>query len=104
MSLLWRNPLKQVQADGEVMIDRVEIGHVIGSPSRNVVEEFVGKVAVRINQCDPMSGFNVLNDHVSEEGRLSGARFADHIQVMPSILTFKTEGMIVTPDIAFSKL
>ena len=53
---------EQVQADGEVEVAGVEIDQVIGPGRGNVVEQFFGKIAMRVNEADAMIGGDVLHD------------------------------------------
>ena len=53
---------EQVQADGEVEVAGVEVDQVVGPSGRDVVQKFLGKIAVRIDQADAVAGGDVLDD------------------------------------------
>ena len=68
MPLVLRDIYKRIESDGEVQIAGIEKDKVIGAKWRNAIEEFLGKIAVRINQPHAVAGGDVLNNEVSQQG------------------------------------
>ena len=77
---------------------------MISAPAGNVVQQFLGKITVRVDQTDPMPHGNVLNDHVTQEGGLSRAGFANDINVLAQIGNGNPEGNILSPSQAHADL
>lgn len=69
--LVRRDVGEEVQADGEFEITGIEIDEVVRARGREVIEQFVGEVAVRIEQREAMPEVKVLQNHVPQEGRFT---------------------------------
>jgi hypothetical protein len=52
MPLVGRNIGERVESDGEVEVAGMEINEVIRATRRDAVEQFFGKVAVRVDESD----------------------------------------------------
>src|SRR5258706_16162762 len=73
---------------------------MIGAPRRDVVEQVLGEVAVRVDDAHALTGLDVLKDEVSEQRGFARARLADHVEVLAAIGTFKKEGLGSSPVIS----
>ena len=60
---------KWVERDWIVLVGRVEIQDVICAPGRNEVEKFVGEVAMRVNDPDPLDVGPVWTQFVVRKNR-----------------------------------
>src|SRR5439155_8515338 len=77
VSVVWRDIGQHVQADGKFNITRIEIHQMIGACRRNVVQQFLGQIAVWIDEANTVSKGDVLDDEIAQKGCLAGARFSD---------------------------
>ena len=93
---------KQVQADGEAEVPRMEIDQIVRACRWNVIKQLLGKVSVGINEADTMSSRNVLHDQIPQEGRLSRARLADDVEVLSPVSGGDPESHWVAPAVSFA--
>ena len=66
-------------------VARIEILQMIRPLRRDVVQQFLGQVAVRVNHPDAMPQRDVLQDQVSQQGGFSRAGFTDDVEVLPFV-------------------
>ena len=100
MPFILRHVRQQIQGDGEFQVGRIEIDQVVGAPAGNVVQQFLGQVAVRVNQADTVPERDVLDNHVPQQGCLSRTRFTDDVNVLPQIRQGNPEGNLLSPVLA----
>lgn len=62
---------KQVQPDGEVRITGIEIHGLLRTRRRDVIEQFLREIAMRIDQADAMPLQNELQDEIAQQRGLS---------------------------------
>jgi hypothetical protein len=91
-----------VQSDGEFKVARIEIHQMVGTVPGNVVQQFLGKVAVRVNQANAMSKGDVLQNQIAKQRRLAGAGFADDVEVLALVLGGYAKGPGFTPAMTFT--
>ena len=89
-----------VQSDGEFKVARIEIHQMIRPLGRNVVQQFLGQVAVRVNDADAMSKRDVLQNQIPQQGRFAGAGFADDVDVLPLVHGGNAKRLGIAPAIA----
>ena len=75
----------------------MEINEVIRTTRRDAVEQFFGKVAVRVDETDAVAGGDVLHDEVAKERRFSRARLAEEVKVVALVGSRNAEGDFVAP-------
>ena len=73
----------------------MEINEVIRTTRRDAVEQFFGKVAVRINEPDAVAGGDVLHDEIAQQRRFSRTSLADEVEVVALIGRRNAEGDVV---------
>ena len=73
---------KQVEADGKFEVAWIEIYQMIRSDGRNVAEQVLGKIAVRVKETDTVTFSNVLQYQISQQRCLPRAGFADDIHML----------------------
>src|SRR5207302_9369853 len=73
--------LQWIEHEGLIGVGHVQVNEIVLAGLRHPVVEALGKVAVRIEERESVSGKQVLPDHAFEEGRLAGAGFPDHVDV-----------------------
>ena len=61
----------------------------------NAVEQFFGKVAVRVNEPDAVAGGDVLHDEIAQQRRFSRTRLSDEIEVVALVGSRNAEGDVV---------
>ena len=52
---------------------------------RDVVQQFLGQIAVRVNHADTVAQRDVLQNQVPKQRRFSSAGFTDDVEVLPFI-------------------
>jgi hypothetical protein len=52
---------------------------------------------VRINDGNAMSGLNVLQNQIAEQGRFTSTTFSNGVKMMPAVVVRKTECLFLTP-------
>lgn len=77
---------KEVQADGKVEVAGIEIDRVLGPGRRNEMQQFLGEVAVWINQPDAVSGGDVLHDEITQERGFPRTRLADEVEMLALVV------------------
>ena len=92
---------KQIEADGEVNITRIEIHHIIRSVRWNVVQQFLRQVSVRINQTNTMSKGDMLEDEIAQKRRFPGTRLSDDVYVLPLVCGRYAKGPRTAPVLSF---
>src|SRR4051794_24361401 len=75
---------------------------MVGSLWWNMVQQFFGQIAMRINNANSMAESNVLNDEIAEEGRLAGTSFSDDINMLPLINGRYAKRLWITPPFTLS--
>lgn len=91
MAILGRGLCEQIQPDGMIEVARVEIDRLLGPPGRDVIEQFLRQITMRVDKADSMTLLDELEDEVSQKRRLPGARFSNDIGVVAGIAQLKTE-------------
>ena len=83
---------ERVESDGEVEVAWMEIDEVIRTTRRNAIEQFFGKVAVRVNEPDAVAGGDVLHDEIAQQRRFTRTSLADEVEVVALIGSRNAEG------------
>jgi hypothetical protein len=94
---LRRHALKQIERDRVLRVGWIEVHNVIRPPPRDVVEKVLSQVAVRIEDRDPSTRFDVLQDEASKQRRFARARLSDDVQVLATVGTAKLERQFPSP-------
>src|SRR5574341_877788 len=97
MPAILRHVEKDVEADGKFPVARVEIHHVIRAATGNVVQNVMGKVAVRVDHAHTLSIFDVLKNEIPEEGRFSRTRFAQNIEMVATVFPPNAQRALSAP-------
>ena len=74
MTMILGNGVKEVESNRILSVGRTEIHCILDSIRRNMVKEIKCKVAMGINDADAVSGLDVLENEIAEQGRFSRAR------------------------------
>ncbi len=91
MAILGRGLCEQIQPDGMIEVARVEIDRLLGPHGRDVIEQFLRQITMRVDKADAVALLDELEDEVSQKRRLPGARFSNDIGVVAGIAQLKTE-------------
>ena len=102
MPIIRRDIGQEVQPDGELQVARIEVNEVIRTRRRDVFQQFLGEIAVRIDQTNAVSGGDVLHQQVAEQGRLAGTGLADQVEVLAGVGSRKPEGHWLPPVVELS--
>src|SRR5438105_3614668 len=93
---------EEVECQRPLQIGRVEIHHVIDPPGRDMLEQLLSKITVRVDYANPLPCCDVLQDQVSKKCRLPRAGLANHVQVLPPVLTTKEQRLFAAPTVPIS--
>jgi len=85
MPFIGWNIGEEIHAERKFQVAGVEIYQVIGPGRRNAVQKVFGKVAMGVNQTDPMAHGNVLNEHISQQGCLARTCLADDVDMVAMV-------------------
>jgi len=102
MPVRFWHVVEDVETDREFELCRVEIDHVVGSRCWNVFQEFMGQVAVRIDDAYAFAVHDVLENQIPEQGCFSGSHLAEHIDMLSAVNATKTTGLFSAPSVADS--
>src|SRR5260221_10144458 len=72
---------KDVESYRKRFIGRIKEDHIADTLRRNTREDVIDEISVRIEDCEAVPGFDVLDGHREEERTLARARRADHVGV-----------------------
>ena len=64
---------------------------------RDVIQQFLGQIAVRVNDPDPMPQRDVLQNQISQQGGFSSAGFTDDVEMLPLIHGGNAKGLGIAP-------
>ena len=95
MPFVGRYVGERVESDGELKVARMEIDEVIRTARRDAIEQFFGKVAVRVNEPDAVAGGDVLHDEIAQQRGFARSAFADQIEVVTLVGSRNAEGDLV---------
>jgi len=93
---------EQVQANGEIGITGMKIHRLLGTRWRDVIEQFLREITVRVDQADAMPLQDELEDEVAQQCGLARAGLADDVGVKSSIGHIKPKRHLAAPDFAFA--
>ena len=62
MSVVWLHTTDDIQADGKFQVTRIEIDQVVGPLRRDVIQQFLGEIAVWINHANAVPQRDVLQN------------------------------------------
>lgn len=102
MPVVRRYVGEQIHANGVFEVAGIEICEVVGSLRWNVVQQFFGEIAVRINDAYTVAERDVLDDEISKKGGFAGARFSDDVYMLALVFFGYTKTLGVAPAVAFS--
>ena len=99
MPSLRRYVLQEIKTDGIVQIGWVEIYDIVGSPERDLIQDFFGQIAVGINDPHTVAVFDVLENQIAKKCRFSGAALTDAVHMLPPIGRKKAKGNRLAPGL-----
>ena len=91
MPLLRGGLGEQIQPVGEVAVARVEIDSLLRPDGRDVIEQLLRQIAMRVDEAHAVALQDELEDEIAQQRGLSRTRFADDISVVACIRHFKIE-------------
>lgn len=91
MAILGRALGEQIEPDGVIKVSRVEIDSLLGPHGRDVIEQFLRQITMRVDETDAVALLDELEDEIAQERRLPGTRFSDDVGVVAGIAQLKTE-------------
>ena len=93
---------EQIQSHREFEVCRIEIHQMIGPPRRNVVQQFFGQVAVRVNEADAVTECYMLNEQIAEQCRLAGPGFANDVDMVAVVGRRNAKRPALAPSLTLS--
>src|SRR4051794_36092807 len=91
---------EEVQSNWKFKIAWVEIAEVVSTLRRNVMQELLSQIAVRIDDADAVAERNVLKDEITKESGFSGAGLSNYVDVLALILSGNAKRLGVSPALA----
>ena len=82
---------EQIEPDGVIEVARMKIDRLLGSLRRDVQQQILREIAMRVDEADAMALLDELEDQIAQERGLPGTRFADDVGVVAGIAQLKTE-------------
>lgn len=86
--------LEDVEADGVVVVGRVEVHDMVGAGGWDAIKDVTGEVSMRVNQPDTMAFLNILHDEITDEGGFAGAGLADDVHMLTADSGGEAEGLL----------
>ena len=80
----------------------IEVAQMISAFRRNVIEKFLGQIAVRIDDADAMPERDVLEDEIAKQRRFTRAGLSDDVDVLPLVGSGYAKGLGLCPAFALS--
>lgn len=93
---------KDVVGDWKFPVAGVEVDDVVGSPSRNIVQDFFGEVTVGIDQSASLPIFDVAYKKIFEQGGFARAGLANEVDMLAAVGVSKKKRLCAAPNIALS--
>jgi len=97
MPVLGRDASEEVEADRIIVVGGIEVDEIIRSPGRDVIEELLSMIAVRIDDTNATASSDILNDQIPQQRRFAAPGFPDRIEMLPAIAALQTEGLSSAP-------
>lgn len=97
MSLLWGGLSEQIEPDWEIAVAGVEVDGLLGTVGRDVIEQLLGQIAVRVDQTHSVALQDELQNEIAQESGLARAGFTDDVGVVAGIRHLKTERHLAAP-------
>ena len=72
----WSNVFQYVDRNGVFCVGRIEVDDVSNPVRWDVVQQLLHGITVRVDKADPLSGIDVIQDHVLEKRGLSHSGIA----------------------------
>ena len=91
-----------IQADGKLNVARIEIHQMIRPFRRDVIQQFLGQVAVRVYDADAVAEHDVLHDEISQQRRFAGTSLADDVDMLTLIHGGNAKGLGIAPALPIS--
>ena len=95
------NGTKKIQSQ-RITSGGIEIYYIIGSPRWNMVKKLLCQVAMRVDEPDPATGFDILENQIAKKCGLTRACLPDDIDMLPALGRVHTEAAFTAPLLAKS--
>src|SRR5437762_2231046 len=91
------NTVEYIKSNREFSIMREKAEHVISPGRRNEIEKSIDQIAVRVNDTDAVTRFDVLQNHIPQQHAFANARLPDNVHVRAPITRSNTKGSVSAP-------
>ena len=95
----WHIP-KHVDPDREVEVSGVEIHQVVGTIRRDVSEDLLGEIAVRVDESDAVAKVNVLKKQIPQQRRFARAGLPDDVDMLALVSRGNAKRQRIPPSVA----
>jgi hypothetical protein len=85
MPVIRRYIGEQVKPNRKLNVPRIEIYQMVSALGRDVIQQFLGQIAVRVNQSNAMSKGNVLQNQIAEQCGFARTGLSNDINMLPLI-------------------
>jgi len=94
VTAVWFNVCQKIEADRVLAVGGVENHQVVGPAWRDVRQDALHQVAVRVDDADAPTSQDVLEDQVVQQRGFAGAVLAENIEVLAAALLAQAKGDI----------
>jgi len=91
---IGRDAGERIEADRSLDVGRVYVDEVLGAGFGNMRKHVFCKIAVRVEQCQALTGQEVLPDQVEKQSALAGAGLSDDVEVPAALLGIEHDGLV----------
>ena len=92
--VLWVNPLERIEGYRAVRVGGVEVDEV-GLPTlRNVLQNVLRYVPMRVDEAQAIVPLYVGDGHVLQQGRFAGARLSYDVDVLHPVFVTDAESLV----------
>lgn len=98
VTVFWRGLGEQIEPDGVIEVARMKIDRMLGPLRRDVQEQILREIAMRVDEADAVALLDELEDEIAQERGLPGARLADDVGVVACISQVEAKRLLAAPD------
>ena len=90
---------EQIEPDGVIEVARMKIDRLLGPLRRDVQQQILRQIAMRVDEADAVALLDELEDQVAQERGLPGARLADDVSVVAGISQVEAKRLLTAPGL-----
>lgn len=99
VTVFWRGLGEQIEPDGVIEVARVKIDRLLGPLRRDVQEQILRQIAMRVDETDAVALLDELEDEIAQQRGLPGTRLADDVGVVAGISQVEAKRLLAAPGL-----